>query len=66
MKTKDVTVTARDNGEEVPAKLMVCDCGSTLFFVYLVGDGKAQHEHIQCGWCGECFCHGCCDLVLTA
>lgn len=57
----EAVVTARDNGEEVSAKVYMCpDCeeafGPPLFVVFQIAGHT--HVHLQCVYCDETFCSG--------
>jgi hypothetical protein len=65
MKTKEVTVTARDgSGLKVQAALLLCP-GCDMegpFIVYLVA---GEHLHFQCFICEESFCDNSCGDVVA-
>lgn len=67
MHDKHVVITARDTGERVTARLLICpDCSSETFLVYI--PSGMDHVHFQCVHCGTTFCDGCTqtrdDLVI--
>lgn len=58
MHDKHVVITARDTGEKVSARLLICpDCTGEPFLVYI--PAGMDHAHFQCVNCGTTFCDGC-------
>jgi hypothetical protein len=43
-------------GERLPARQLVCPCGSEEFVVFLIGEDDLTHPHLQCIVCEETFC----------
>lgn len=51
--TRPTTITARDNGERVPAILAVCACGCETWVMYAI---EGKYQHAQCTDCGTVYC----------
>lgn len=55
LKFKRVVITARDNGERMPALLAKCpECDGEIWHVYAI---RGKHQHLQCYVCGTTYCH---------
>ncbi len=61
MKTREIEVVSRSDGDKVPATLLLCgECSGEEFLVYVIDD----HPHLQCVACGETYCQAhTCDKI---
>lgn len=55
---RNVEITARDTGQKMQARLLVCpECNWAKFYCYF--PERVDHLHFQCVACSTTFCDGC-------